>query len=807
MEKIDVYDGDTKFEWGTIWIKNPIHRKGQDPYRFKATNKKDVEVISKHHNNYLIEELNLFPNQYIKPIFDKDSYDVPIDSAKDMEMIRKIFKDAVIKEARRPPRMKNGKMFHSARYYVQNERIRANQLEDLIRFQGDIPNDYFDLSKYGKGGQFFTIYNTKKFDGDVPQLVPYNDPNPNIFDYYATYVLKKYKDWDNEWEQLQIFLAYKKEHEAKVVYKEDDEEVIQEEPTELNEIIKRLSPKRADWFADWFKVVFAIINYGVRIDLHTRTIEGLIHQFSKKSICFYEEDKVDKWIADNYTRISESNTKQKLGRNFLINVCLKEDDFKYWSEKYKYRDYNSVLKQFNHECIRVLGNTKWIKMCVVDDVNLVPYILMTKEEVIHRYSIEGRYFYMKKVINDDKEDVSEYSIVDAKSPFWKDPNVKRYENIIYAPLRPIDDKYYNTWSGWKASTYKFCLDYSKCDVFINHLKGAWCKNDEKLTKWFLEYFSGILRGARTCVCPIVRGKQGSGKDCFISELFMNRIMGSDYCITTNNPVAHIFGKFNGALLNKSFVVIEEGGYDLEKEYEQLKSIITNDKLTIEKKFENVVNAKNYVNAIVSTNKHDILKGDRGMKQRRLIYIECDPVKRSTEYYDQYFKALEDEEALSAFYNYLLDKDKVYQYDINDLAYLQKTMPDTKIGLDIAYRNLPLTTKFLKDDYFSFEVLEDWITTKPQKAMQISGKDLQTSYKSYCEYNGLEKVKMEQFTTNLLNNNDIEYKRLTGGMRYVIPFESIVSLHQLMKKDKDDGKVFENDALVYKKITYNFDEDE
>ena len=112
MEKIDVYDGDTKFEWGTIWIKNPIHRKGQDPYRFKATNKKDVEVISKHHNNYLIEELNLFPNQYIKPIFDKDSYDVPIDSAKDMEMIRKIFKDAVIKEARRPPRMKNGKMFH-----------------------------------------------------------------------------------------------------------------------------------------------------------------------------------------------------------------------------------------------------------------------------------------------------------------------------------------------------------------------------------------------------------------------------------------------------------------------------------------------------------------------------------------------------------------------------------------------------------------------------------------------------------------------------------------------------------------------
>ena len=810
MEQIDIYDADTtKFEWNTIWIKKcKGHRKGEDPTRYKATTKEQVKFIGDELNNFITEELNLFSNQYIKPIFDRDSYDTPIDVKADKKMIRHIFgADAKIKVATRKPRVKNGKMFWSARYIVQDVRIRPNQLKDFIMFEGKIPNDYFDLTKYGKGGQFFTLYNDKKYDGEVPPLLPYNDKNPDPLDYYATYVDEDWKNYDDLWELLQYGLSLKKEKEAPYEYKDDADDVEMGKSNEITDIINHINPKRADHYETWFKFVVAKINYGITLKLCKREIVGLIHQFSKLSVPFYEEDKVDDWITKNYDRIKNSNNDKKLGRNYLINVCLKEDDLKYWTSKYKFNDYNGVLKRFNQECIRILGNTKWIKMCEIDGVNLVPYILMDKEELKHRYSIDGKYFYIKKSIKDDKEEITEYSIVDDKSIFWKDPNVSRYENIIYAPLRPIDGKYFNTWTGWKASTYKECKDYTKCEIFINHLKGAWCKNDEKLCNWFLEYFSGILRGARTCVCPIVRGKQGSGKDCFISELFMNRIMGSDYCLTTNNPVAHIFGKFNGALLNKSFVVIEEGSYDLEREYEQLKSIITNDKLTIEKKFENVINAKNYVNPIVSTNKHDILKGDKGMKQRRLIYIECDPVKRSDKYYEDYFKALEDEDALSAFYHYLLDKDMVYQYDITDLAYLQKTMPDTKIGLDIAYRNLPLTTKFLKDEYFTIDKLDEWIKTNPQKAMKITGRDLQRSYKSYCEYNGLEKIKMEQFTTNLLNCNDIEYKRQNNGMYYIVPFNTIVSLYNLLKKDEEDGKVFENDAVLYKSLKYDFNKED
>jgi hypothetical protein len=301
MEQNDIYDADTtKFEWETIWIKKcKGHRKGEDPTRYKAKTKEQIKLIGDTLNNFITEELNLFSNQYIKPIFDKDS-NTEINFDNDMQMIRHIFgENAKIKIATRKPRMKNGKMFWSARYIVQKVRIRPNQLLDLIKFEGKIPDDYFDLSKYGKGGQFFTLFNDKKYNPDknapvkyidVPPLLPYNDKNANPIDYYATYVKESWENYDSIWETLQWVLAKRVEKVIPIEYK-DDEEVDMGKSMEIEEVIKRVNPKRADHYETWMKFVFAIINYGVRLGLDGRTIKGLIHSFSKKSIAFYEEDK------------------------------------------------------------------------------------------------------------------------------------------------------------------------------------------------------------------------------------------------------------------------------------------------------------------------------------------------------------------------------------------------------------------------------------------------------------------------------------------------------------------------------------
>lgn len=797
MDKIKVYDpAEDKFEYGAVWIKNPVHRKGDDPHRFKATNVKETELINKHLNNLAMEELNLFPDQKIKPMFDRDSYDIPIDTEYDIKLIKNLLGDnCIVKTAARPTRIKNGKTFYSKRYYVQNKRIRAFQLLDFINMRSEIPKNHFDLSKYGKGGQFYTLYNDKKLRGKdkdgkyqppevVPSLVPENDPKPNPLDYYATYVLEDYEDYDLKWEVMQVFkLIEKSNKEDKVVYKEDDEEVVVGKSTEIDDIIEHLKPERAHHYETWYKVPMAIINYGLRLNLSKKHIELLIHEFSKKSVPFYEEDKVDEWLTNNYDRIKDSDVKHKLGRNYLINVCLKEDDPKYWADKYRCRDYKSVLKKLNEECIKIRMNKSWLIFRKIDEINKEPYFLYEKDKLIHYYGTQEEFCFNYK---DDDGKIQTMNIINSKN-YWTDVNMASYDNLIYAPCydSKLDKKYFNTWDGWNATKYKVCKDYTKCEIFLTHLKEVWCNDDEILYKWFLEYFSVIIRGGRTCVVPIIRGKQKCGKDCFMTDLIMNKLIGLKYTLTTNDPINQVFGRFNNALLNMSLVVMAEGGYDLSVCYDKFKDLITNAVLRLEGKFVDIVSATNYTNFIISTNKYDIIKGDKGMDNRRIIYIDCsNKYLGNTDYFKRFYdEGVNNEDAVSAFYHYLIDPDKVKQVSIDDLSYLQETKPETKMTKDIATKNTAVSAQFIYE-YFNIDTLTDYV--KNCKGIKIKRSEVYAKYRQYVEYNGYERLKMDLFSSQLLTLIGIECKRNQGEFYYVFSSNVLNNIITEINKAEEEG---------------------
>jgi hypothetical protein len=777
MEQIDIYDTDTtKFEWETIWIKKcKGHRKGEDPTRYKATTKEQIKLIGDTLNNFITEELNLFSNQYIKPIFDKDS-NTEINFENDMQMIRHIFgENAKIKIATRTPRMKNGKMFWSARYIVQKVRIRPNQLFDLIKFEGKIPDDYFDLSKYGKGGQFFTLFNDKKYDGDVPPLLPYNDKNANPIDYYATYVKESWENYDDLWETLQWWLAKKKEDETPIEYK-DDEEVDMGKSRELEEVIKRVNPKRADHYETWMKPVFAFINYGVSSGLSRRLIEDLIHSFSKKSIAFYEEDKVDLWITNNYDRLVKSDCKNKLGRNWLINVCLKEDDFEYWCNTYRYRDYKVVLKDYSKECIKVRMGGKWLILRNEDGYNPEPYFLYDKANLKHYYENEEVMCYKTK--DKDGKDTM-VNIVDAMSIYWKDMTIKCYDNVIYAPCptKDISSKYFNTWFGWECMKYDACKDDDEdVGIILKHLKEVWCDDNMELYEWWLDYLAYLVNGGRTGVVPIVRGTQGCGKDKFMSEFIMNKLLGERYCITTDDPVNHIFGRFNSGLLDKSYGVIEEGTYDLNSVYSKIKKTATSDKLSIEKKFENVANSKNYINLIISTNSNCLITGDKGMAQRRLMNIKCsDRYLGNVKYFDRYTEAIKNGGAVKAIYNMLMTRFKVKGLDPENTMYLQNTKPETKETNDVKEKSVPLTTQFLLEK-LDMDIMSNGVDTR------INRSTLYSKYKSWCDTRTIRCCDANSFYTNIADVDGlVPFK--SNGIRFLII--TIPVKEKLLELNKDD----------------------
>ena len=789
MEQIDIYDPDTtKFEWETIWIKKcKGHRKGGEPTRYKATTKEQIKFIGDSNDNFITEELNLFPNQYIKPIFDKDS-NKEIKYHEDMEMIRHIFPKAKIYISRRKERMKNGKMFWSARYIVDKVRIRACQLYDLIKNEKKIPDDYFDLSKYGKGGQFFTLYNDKKYDGEVPPLMPYNDSKIDPLNYYATYVKEEWENYDKQWEALQCKLALKKEAVVAVKYK-DDEGVDMGKSGEIEDVISRFAVKRADSYDSWIKVNLAIINYGLKLGLSKKHIDVLIHTFSKRSELCYEEDKVDLWLTNNYDRIANSDTEYKLGRNYLINVCLKEDDNKYWKDKYQYRGYKAVLADFTKECVKVRMGGRWLILREEDSYNTEPFLLYDINAMKHYYSHEEKMCYSSK---DKDGETTKVNITEPMSNYFKDMTVKCYDNIIYAPcpLYDISHKYYNTWTGWECMKYEDCENNGEdVDVILKHLKEVWCDDNMELYEWWLDYLAYLVNGGRTGVVPIVRGQQGCGKDMFMSEFIMNKLLGEKYCITTDDPVNHIFGRFNSGLVNKSYGVIEEGSYELNTVYSKIKKTATSDKLSIEKKFQDVVNQRNMINLIISTNSPCLLTGDKGMKQRRIMNIKCsDRYINNVKYFDKYKKAIDNGKAVKAIYNMLMKRFKDKNLDPENTMYLQNTKPETKETLEVDEKSIPLTTQFLLDK-LDMDIMSNGVDTR------INRTTLYTKYKSWCELRNIKCCDANSFYTNVVNVDGLIQSKIKG-IRYLI-FDINVKerLLELNKDDDNTDKLEEMDEWI------------
>ena len=131
-------------------------------------NKGMVEIIGKE-------------NQQIKPVFDVDAYDTDLDVNGELQRLSNMFKGKTVNYAKREPRMVNGKMKYSYRFYVEGVRIRVENLKKLCKMAQLDQIHYYDMSIYKTNQVLYTPYTSKKADNrsisnliDVPVLTPVN---------------------------------------------------------------------------------------------------------------------------------------------------------------------------------------------------------------------------------------------------------------------------------------------------------------------------------------------------------------------------------------------------------------------------------------------------------------------------------------------------------------------------------------------------------------------------------------------------------------------------------------------------------
>ena len=256
--------------------------------------------------------------QQIKPTFDVDAYIKDIDVSEVISDINKIFPDKPVKYAKREPRETKKGLKYSYRFYVQGVRITSKNLKNLLVKNGFDKNEIYDMSIYDKNKILFLPLTTKKVGCDVPSLNPIDC---SIFECCASYIKEEFEDWDAKIPKEPV----KEEVKFSSVLC-DSEEVAYDGKLNFNEIMTKLSKKRATDFPDWFYVIVANINLFHRKIISRGQVYDLSDLFSSKA---------DTYDADGVCKVIDTNLSRFNGKGYGIKYlleCLKVDDPAYYKQ-------------------------------------------------------------------------------------------------------------------------------------------------------------------------------------------------------------------------------------------------------------------------------------------------------------------------------------------------------------------------------------------------------------------------------------------------------------------------------------------
>ena len=261
----------------------------------------------------------------------------------------------------------------------------------------------------------------------VPSLEPVDC---DIFKCCASYIQEDFEDWTNRNPDI-----IKKEKSVVIeeVVKDNDNDVIDTKYiiSKLSTYINKFKNERSDNYDTWTKMVWCIMNVCISNGIKERDCAKLVHQFSKISDN-YNEDDVDTFFDKNYDGLKEAS----YGWKYMYE-CLKEDDEEFYNSIHT-MTYNAMKSQFESKHAKIL----YPPMIVFDNDG--------KYDTMKITSAKEAYTHLKcKVSTFDKKSKKTVWETKAFIDLWlKDANMRVYNKIVFkpSPLVAKNDEF-NIWDG------------------------------------------------------------------------------------------------------------------------------------------------------------------------------------------------------------------------------------------------------------------------------------------------------------------------------------------------------------------------
>ena len=298
------------------------------------------------------------------------------------------------------------------------------------------------------------------------------------------------------------------------------------------------------------------------------------------------------------------------------------------------KKYTLMKKEFEKTHCKIVHHGVYVE--ITDHGNFIRKQRQMEEKYIHMS-------YKKDLIGNNVPFIYEW---------LKDPNIRSYENMDVFPnpaLCPANC--FNLWRPFEMEfVKKWTHDQKGLDMLLNHIRII-CGNDDSAYSQAMKWFAHMIQHPEhKSFMPTFISMPGAGKTS-VFEL-LEKILGSDKCLSTSTPSTDVWGPFNGLMAGKFLVCLDDPEITDNNFHEQVKTLILGKTLRIQRKGVDSYVEKSYVRLLGATNKENGFMREEKQGRRTLTIRSSDEKIGDIAYFKQLYALMDRKDTLKTFYEHL-----------------------------------------------------------------------------------------------------------------------------------------------------------
>ena len=274
----------------------------------------------------------------------------------------------------------------------------------------------------------------------------------------------------------------------------------------------------------------------------------------------------------------------------------------------------------------------------------------------------------------------------------------RYDFVPYNLVSSCPPDVLNVFEGFNPQIYGDVVEPSRITKVITpyiDLVRELCGGVDEHAMYFHHFIAQMFQDPehKPPVAIIFKGKQGTGKNMILDAL--GNMINKTHYVTSSDP-DDFYGSHAEGYYRKILVNLNEAEGKTTFNFEgQMKSMITEDTMTINPKNVRPTTVKNVARTIITTNKATPVSIDVRSKDRRYVAYQTTDVylNKSAKFWSQLYAHFRKPEFMSALYQWFM------AFDVKDYNWI-KSRPLTDAYKEMCNLYSPVEALFFEDMYLN-----------------------------------------------------------------------------------------------------------